>query len=480
MGELIQINQAGLSPAVVEWFKNRRITEQTLIRTKTYSVKQRLDGAEQNVIVFPFISDGKIVNEKYRASGKKIWQKGGGEKVFWNDDIIDHPDLQSGKQSLVITEGEIDALSFVEIGYPFVVSVPNGALPPTDEEIVIPEDDVAFSYIKRAWKRLANVKRIILAVDADPPGQRLKKELAIRLGEARCYVVSYPEGCKDANDVLKQYGPEAVYDLICDPSHYPISGLYTVLNLPPEPDVKPFTTGWGRLDDFLMVYTPAFMVVTGKPNEGKSTWTTQLAAQLAIQHDWNVAIASFEMIIQPFMTDALRAVYRNEVPEGNPDHWLEERFNFIIARDDDDSGAFDVDWLLERAEAAWIRRGIKVLIIDPWNEVDHSFRKNESHTDYIGRIIRKIKRFAQRYGILIIVVAHPTKGASDKKKAEDIDLFDIADSAHFHNKADMGVVIARLENSNVTNVFIKKIRFQPRFGKRGMTSFVFSNGTFGQ
>jgi twinkle protein len=491
MGNVVPISQDGINPKIIKWFQLRGISEKTLTNTKVYSGKHLQNGAsfrivpspEGDIIVFPFVSNGKVLNEKYRAAQKRFYQSGG-EKVFWNVDVISDPALQAGGYALVITEGEIDALSFIEAGYPYVISVPNGAPPPKEGRIELPDDeaeDTAFSYIRRSWDALKGVKRIILATDNDEPGRRLQKELAMRLGEARCRIVEYLPECKDANEVLVKYGQEAVLELVAGSQPYPIAGLYKVTDLPSEPAPEALTTGWGRLDEYLMVYTPAFMVVTGKPNEGKSTWTTQLAAQLAINHNWNISIASFEMMVQPFITDALMSVYREQVPDGDPDQWLIDHFSFIIARSDEDDN-YDLDWLLDRAAAAFVRYGIKVLIIDPWNELDHSFGKNETHTDYIGRAIRSIKRFARDHGILVIVVAHPTKGASEKKKACDIDLFDIADSAHFHNKADLGAVIARIENSYQTNVYIKKIRYQPKFGKRGVVPLTFDpyRGTFGQ
>ena len=477
MGNVVPFGNP-IGPKVLKWFQNRKISEKTLINTGVYSKPHHPSGGE--LIVFPFVVDGKIINEKYRDHQKKIWQSGG-EQVFWNADVLHHPDLQSGKCSLVITEGEIDALSFIEAGYPFVVSVPNGA-PPPKEELDISEEDTGFLYIKRFWKVLKGIKRIILATDTDPPGQFLKKNLAFRLGEARCFIPSYPVGCKDANDALVLYGPEAVLQLVSEASPYPIAGLYKSSNLPPEPAIEPLTTGWGRLDEFFMPCAPAFMVVTGKPNEGKSTWTTQLAAQMAIHHNWNIAIASFEGMVRPFITSQLQAVYSELVPQGNPDQWLFDHFNFIIARGDEEDDTFDLDWLLDRAIAAWVRFGIKMLIIDPWNELEHSFGKNETQTDYIGRAIRRLKRFTYERGVLVLVVAHPTKGASDKKKSEEIELFDIADSAHWHNKADFGLTVARVEGSYLTNVYIRKVRHQPRFGKRGMVGFVFDPyyGTFSQ
>lgn len=481
---------AEINPKIVKWFMGRKIREETLKITRVYSGKHLSNGSsfrvepspEGEVIVFPFVFNGKIVNEKYRAAQKKFYQSGG-QKVFWNADILSHPDLQSGKFNLIITEGELDALSFIEAGYPFAVSVPNGAPPPRDGDFQISEDDTAFSYIRTSWDLLKPLKRIILAADADAPGKRLKRELALRLGEARCLEVSYPAGCKDANDVLQQFGVEATLRLITESTPYPISGLYQVTNLPPEPPLEPLSTGWGRLDEFLMVYRPALMVITGIANSGKSTWANQLAAQLAINHGWNIAIASFEMMVRPFITDALTSVYREQVRGGNPDQWLFDHFSFIIPKaDDDDVTGFDIDWLIERATAASVRFGIKALIIDPWNQIDHCFAKGESHTEYVNRAIRALKRFGREHGILIIIVAHPKKEAAERKKPEEITLYDISDSQHFSNAADLGVVIARLPGSFETNVFVTKVRYQPITGKPGMINLTFSqyHGTFSQ
>jgi hypothetical protein len=39
---------------------------------------------------------------------------------------------------------------------------------------------------------------------------------------------------------------------------------------------------------------------------------------------------------------------------------------------------YDLDWLLERATDAALRDGIRVLVIDPWNELEHARRRDES------------------------------------------------------------------------------------------------------
>ena len=112
----------GLSDLHIRWLESRRISAETAIRSGLYT-----DG---KVLVFPFIeTTGElqgIVNRKHRGPNKRFWQDTGGKQTFWNSDAIDAA-IAEGKP-LVITEGEMDALSALEAGYPWATSVPDGAV----------------------------------------------------------------------------------------------------------------------------------------------------------------------------------------------------------------------------------------------------------------------------------------------------------------------------------------------------------------
>ena len=143
-----------LNPLHVEWFKSRGISKETLIKSGIYTGKRGLNGGNEvlpcntgEMIVFPFIVQRKKVNEKYRWGKKLFAQSPGGQMVFWNADCLSDPLLASGDAALVITEGEIDALSFIEAGYPWVVSVPDGAPMPRNDrwaEEIDHDDDKAY------------------------------------------------------------------------------------------------------------------------------------------------------------------------------------------------------------------------------------------------------------------------------------------------------------------------------------------------
>jgi len=490
-------NASMLSPEHEQWLLNeRRIEPETIERMGLYSGKRQSDGSVTptrvgNVLAFPFLRHGEEVATKYRAPGKRFWQRPNAQKRFYNADVLDDPGLADGRLPLVITEGEIDCMTAVQSGFPCSVSVPDGAPPartgagtlidvPEGAEDIDPERDAKFSFVQADWDALARVKRIVLAVDADEPGKRLLAELARRLGRARCYFVRYPTECKDLNEVLVKHGQKAVQECINAAKPMPVSGLYRVEDLPAEPELEHVTTGWRNVDDLLRPYRPALMVVSGFANNGKSIWTVQFVAHLMAKYEWPVAIASFEM-----RTGIVRAQLERCVAEGihrdtrfNSVHAagyvVRERALFIAPNPGVDEDT-DLDWLLERATTAVIRHGVKCLLIDPWNEIEHRRPNGESLTEYTGRALRKLKRWANDFDCLVVVVVHPAKSAANKAP-EDMTLYDVSASAHWANKADLGVIVARLgnpEHDTMTGVFVTKVRYQPEAGRLGHTHLDF-------
>ena len=140
--------------------------------------------------------------------------------MFGLDDI-------AGSSEIVIVEGEMDKLALEQAGIKNVVSVPDGAPGKVrDGDLPAPEEDRKFEYLWNCRAALDPVSRIVIAVDSDGPGQALAEELARRLGKERCYRVTWPEGCKDANDVLQKEGDAAVRGSIDNAEGFPLRGLF--------------------------------------------------------------------------------------------------------------------------------------------------------------------------------------------------------------------------------------------------------------
>ena len=501
-----------LNPRVWRWFEGRKISREALEEASVYSgrwVRNELGDAvivpapDGDVIVFPYLEGGREVAAKYRGAGKRFSQRAGGKKTFFNADILDDVALADGT-ALVITEGELDCLAVLTCGYRFSVSVPDGAPPardrngilikvPEDSSDIDPEHDDKYAYILNNWERLARVKRIVVATDGDEAGRRLAQELVRRLDRLRCYFVEYPidevvplddggfRACKDLNEVLIYLGQAAVMEVIAGAKPYPVSGVYTIDDLPNTPPLQTFTTGFPALDDHLRPHFPGLMVVTGAANQGKSTWTMQLVSHFAMNQGYKIGVCSLEMEVRPFVAEALMAPLirkprddwdEDDIAKGNA--FLLEHFCFI-APDPEDEAPHDIDWLLERAKIAVIRHGMRVFLFDPWNDVDHNRDPRETQTEYVGRMLVKIKRFMRRYGVLVIIVAHPTKAGAAKGPSE-VGLYDISDSAHFANKADFGIVVSRKPESmsQMSVINVVKVRYQRLSGVPGVVEMPYN------
>jgi twinkle protein len=474
-----------LGPYGVKAFQSRQIDPEIAVLSGAYTGRSVANSNGEtavepdpngNIVVFPFIDGGMAVGEKYRAPGKRFWQRKGGRKTFWNADCMDDAALEDGRKALVITEGEIDALTSIDCGFHCTVSVPDGAPPVRDGEDpenldeVNPDDDRhgKFEYVYNNRDRIKRIKRFILAVDSDGPGRRLAAELVRRLGAARCAFVVYPEGCKDLNDVRMQLGPDAVVRVINDAKPYPVKGVYQLSDYPEVDEPKAYSTGWPCMDDYIKVWLGELLVVTGIPGHGKSTWTMNLCVNLARAHGWRIAVASFEIPTVPALRYKLRLAVsglgskdwsRHAVSAA--DEFIQDHFVFIDADpsgDDDDD--MTLEWLLEKASDAVMRHGIKVLVIDPWNEVEHARPKHESETQYVNRALRQIRRFALKHQVVAIVLAHPTKDVGKGGEARTPTLYDIEGSAAWYNKPDHGIVIDVPDpDLKETVVWIKKARF---------------------
>lgn len=426
-------------------------------------------------VAIPYRQGDQVVNTKYRtiAGEKRFYQDAGAVKCFWNFDAITDPTL--AEYPLIITEGEFDALAAMQAGFPRVVSVPDGA--PAEAQDT---DDTGrkYSYVTEARAALASVREIILAVDGDGPGVNLLNDLAIRLGKPRCKWVRYPAGAKDLNDVLGERGPESVTAVISTAQWMAVDGIYRMSELPPVPRPRPLDLGiLPGLEKHYRVRPGDFTVLTGIPGHGKTTFASVVACQLILSHGWQVAFASFEQKPQVDHRRNLQSYFHGKpyyaLTDGEcekADRWIDKNFTFIVPSEDD---SVTLEWTLERCAAAIVQNSAKLIVIDPWNEMDHERPPGMTLTEYTGFAIKQFRKLASKYQVHVIVAAHPAK-PSQKKSDGSLSvptLYDISDSAHWYNKADCGIVIHR--DGGATLIRIAKSRYHDQIGTPGDIRAVF-------
>ena len=477
----IKYNKPDLPEEIIGWFKKRGISSKTL--------KDEKIGYENNYIKFPYYKDGKVVNIKYRGRGKKFKQEYKSEKCFYRFDSIN-----SLGKSFIICEGEMDALAIVESNnntlgtFNNIISVPDGASPPNSNP-----SDLKFSYLKSAEKYLINADKVILAVDNDPAGIGLQKELSRRIGREKCYIVEYPDGCKDMNDVLINYTSKKVIEVIEGAKPYPVSGIVSIsdvmnetMELLKKPEHKGLTTGWNSMDDTYRVSTGEVTAITGVPNHGKSEWLDALLINMIQLHLWKFAIFSAENRPVRYHLLKLLAKFTKKPFTGTDKlsneeaqmalNVLDDKIKFIGTQEDD----VTVDSILEQARVLNYRYGINGLLIDPWNTVEHRLERGETETNYISRMLSKINAFAKLHDVHIWIIAHPRKMEINRDgKVSVPTMYDISGSANWYNKVDNGITVHRhrTDDDDYVGVYVGKIRHQYKNGRPGVVEFHYNINT---
>lgn len=474
-----------LTPKALAWFQQRGITPEVLQRNQIQSGAAWMPqtGAETSVVQFPYYRGETLVNVKHRDGQKHFRMEKGAERVLYGLNDL-------GNTRAVIVEGEIDKLSVEVAGITACVSVPDGAPTPDTKNY-----SSKFEFLDADADRLAKVPEWIIAVDGDEPGERLRAELVRRFGVEKCRYVEWPEGCKDANDVLVKLGAGALANCIAEAKQFPLDGVFTASDMHAQIESlykhgweRGAHTGWNELDTYFSVRPGEFTVVTGIPNSGKSNFIDALCVNLAKQHGWRIAMFSPEN--QPLEDHAARLMEKwarkpfFDGPTQRMDadtrdlaeQWVSDHFDWILPDDDDQ---WTVDLVLERARQLVYRRGTNALVIDPWNELEDGANPGESETQYISRALKRIRQFGRRHHIHIFVVVHPAKMLRDKDGRYPIPtLYDCAGSAHWRNKADNGLCVWRdfSSENRMMDVYVQKVRFR-QVGKLGCASLKYEPAT---
>ena len=437
-------------------------------------------GGGDDWIAIPFVQGGRTVGHKYRrvvkVAGEANFSADQGSRFsWWNHDVLTDPTLPD---QLIITEGEFDALVALQCGFGRVVSVPGGA--PSQATA----DGSGYGYVADTLPLLTEVREIILAVDSDEPGVALMNDLAKRLGRGRCRYVTYPPGCKDLGETLLLHGQAGVVRCLAEAHWVAIPGLYTLAELPPIADPVPHVTGIHGLGDHFRIRLGDLSVLTGLPGSGKSTLVNDLACRMAEKYGWHVCFASPEQNPQIDHRRALRT-WVNHKPEHSQsqaeldgaDQFINRNFSFVVGLDDEE---FDLEWTLDKLASAIIRFDAKLCIIDPWNEMDHAKPKDQTTTEYVGWAIRQLKKFARKWQVHMLVVAHPAKIQAKDGVVPRPTPYDIADSAHWWNKPDACLVLhpeKDKDGGKFTGLHVLKSRYHDKIGKPGSARLVFITST---
>jgi len=450
-----------LSEKIVEWFATRGISKETLQELQVTDGQEFMPqtGKTENAIHFNYFIGDQLINIKYRDGRKNFKLYKGAEKVFYNINSI------VGFEYCIIVEGEMDVLALHESGITNAISVPNGATIGSNN----------LEYLDNCIDYFEDKSKIIIAVDSDTAGQALQTELVRRLGAEVCYLASF-EDCKDANEYLLKYGKEALSQRISRAKPVPLENVTTFKDIEDEVTdfvrngFKPgFQIGLDNFDSIFSTYTGQFITVTGIPSSGKSDFVDQMIVGYNEKYGWKTAYASPENT--PTYLHAHKLMRKTwqgmpTVADIKTDKWnqiadhVNDNYFFI------DMERYTLESVLRKGAELVKRKGIKCLVIDPFNKVRAQDASGDVNV-YTLEYLSQIEIFAKKYDVLVIVVAHPTKMYKDTKgNIEEPTMYNIKGGGEWYDASYHGLLVHRNYEEKTVKVKVLKCKFQ-NLGENG-------------
>ena len=433
-----------------------------------------------NIVFNYYDSNDVLCLVKYRPSHKI--DKSAGEIKSWCQKGADTTPLLFNMnrinidQPLLCCEGELDCVAAIEAGYSNAISVPFGAN--------------NYSWIEENFDWLEQFDSIIICSDNDEAGLKMQKECVFRLGSWRTKFVDIPPfhydaeknkqiPMKDLNHVLYYEGKQAVLNLIHDAKDSPVPSVQDISDIDETDldEVDGITTGITELDAELMrLFYGTLTILSGQPGAGKTSFISQLVCN-ALDDNKNVWIYSREM--PGWMTkswlnyilagghnikeyqDKNASTYYKVTQDAKKQINEHYRGRWTVYRDDASNKLSDI---MQSMKDCVRKYGSKLLIIDNLMTLDlDSNEDNEmlKQTEAINELIY----FAMKYGVAVILVAHPRKLPRDT----DVGIYDISGTANIINLAHRTIGLKRLDkekNDHDVQLTIIKDRMRGKAGKK--------------
>lgn len=443
-------------PPAIEYMLSRGISEETCKKYEITTMTGR-----DNVIVFPFKNqDGELKYIKYRNT---TYQKGEkGSKEWCESDcmpILFGMNHCEDFETLVITEGQIDSLTLAECGIKNAVSVPTGKN--------------GFTWVPHCWDWVNQFKEIIVCGDCENGIITLASEIVIRFpNKVRISQIQSYKGHKDANELYRAEGKQAVIDLVQN-SVANVSRRIKPMESVEAVDVEnvhAISTRIAALDKLLTngFHDGEVVLLTGKRGNGKSTFSSQLA------------VDAVEQNISTLM-------YSGELPDFFVKHWIDRQ---IIGRKTLENSDIDKcnKWyqgklyiydnmsvedeqsdLLDTIDEAIRQKDIKLVVLDNLMTALDDCSNNETLYRAQSNFVGRVSKMAKTYKIVFILVAHPRK--SNTAFQND----DVSGSADITNKVDVVMSYDKIPDSEEEDARILTVTKNRLTGKLGEVKLYYSD-----
>lgn len=443
-----------LSQVHADWLANvRMIDPEVAVKAGVYS--------EEGQIGFPYSLRGTYRYTKFRNTSTKDGFRTAGPNAIQDfcwlvDSLAEEP---SPSEPLIVVEGELDALAVLTAGFRYVVSIPSGAKDKGsnyDAALKFMADTVGQGentqhYLRPEFRKFS---KVVIATDTDLPGVLMRDALVEIFGKRKSFLPAYPAGMKDTNDVLVKHGVEGVRALIDDarialPDNF--VGVSLLAKQTKKPEIRP--THIACLEKHCRFSFPGMVVIGGNSGTGKSSVMRALIADL-VWHNPDVKVAgysweggahSFDLDLRRFWNARNGDKLGKHGADAARDAWINDNFKLVKVPKSEKVNPEDVkDQMIV---AAHVHKA-SIFLIDPFNWIDiRPTSRNELKTDAINTFIIDLYGLAEEMNMMVVIAQHttPQKGARSDQPPR---MEDLADSNHFHRRADHVIMMWRHEEAD--------------------------------
>lgn len=430
---------------------------------------------------YPIHANGHLTGfKRRRVADKSFYTLGSGK----NADLFGQH-LFPNSNTLLVVEGELDALSAFQMckncsknNRPWkVVSLPFGA----DSKSV-----------KRNLEWLEGFQKIILALDADKPGQKASEEISEMLSPGKAYTVSWPTGMKDASDMLQAGREREFYNMLWEAAPRMPAGIvsgqetWTVLHNRPKKKSLPFPDGWEANGLTYGIRRGELDTWTSGSGSGKTQIMRELQYHILHQTDDNLGIIALEEPLADTV-EGLMALYlekRIQLPDVPYDtEEYKKAWDFVAGSNRihlyDHFGSTDADTLFNKIR--YLAKGLdcKYIFLDHLSIVVSEFAAEGDERRQIDSIMTKLKHLTQELDIWIGLVVHLRKanGATSFEEGAVPSVDDLRGSGSIKQLSNSVYATARNQQHgdpycrNTSSIHVLKCRYTGRTGPAGWLHF---------
>lgn len=404
--------------------------------------------------------NGNIVSQKVRDKDKNFKTTGSHKS-----DALFGKHLWNGGKKIVVTEGEIDMLTVMELQdckYP-VVSLGHGA-------------SAAKKTCAANYEYFDQFEQIILMFDMDEAGRKAVEEAAQVLPAGKVRVAVLP--CKDANECHLNGHDREIMEQVWNAGPWIPDGVVSALSLrerirehlSSEESVGLLFSGCTGINDkTLGARGGEVIMVTSGSGMGKSTFVRQQALQWGTAMGKKVGLAMLEESVEETAEDLIGlhnrvrlrqsdSLKREIIENGKFDQWFDELFGNDTFHLYDSFAEAETDRLL--AKLAYMRSGLgcDVIILDHISIVVSASGESDERK-MIDNLMTKLKGFAKSTGVVLVIICHlknPDKGKAHEE-GRPVSITDLRGSGALRQLSDTIIALERNQQGDMPNLVLVRI-----------------------